>query len=380
MTLANCESTVEKFGIPVFGTSVALETPKHHWPFELDSLPNASEREQHGMPWETQDNMKFRRFRAKLPATVTPASIFTNIALPILSLPVETAQRTEEWHQARAFAVTASSFAGTSESAETLLKTKTYPLRYGFRGNSYTEWGTIHEKHAEEAFVSFLATQGHKGELSHPSHLRDSTRPFLGFSPDALLWNEARDEIDLVEYKCPAARRSGPGHPYSSDKLNVPSRYMPQLQGSMLLLRGMYPGVRCVRAWFVAWQPHQFFVTHVPYVDQYASRTVDLAQTFFHDRFLPACVDAVLTREKTMVTFPTEDACFEFHEECQSSDTSLRTNPAPPSFAASSSSSSTCLSGPSAAVVIAAPTLSDTVSSTSSSSSATSCSALGNVT
>ena len=321
------------------------------------------------MPWETTDNILFRRFREKLPQTVTPESIFTNIALPALAVPVSSAQKTTEWFQARAFAVTASSFAGTSDNAETLLKTKTYPLRYGFSGNSYTEWGSLHEKHAEEAFVAFLAERATDYELEHPSHLRDPVRPFLGFSPDALLWNKDRTEVDLVEYKCPAARRSGPGHPYSVHKLNVPSRYMAQIQGSMLLLRALYPDVRCVRAWFVVWQAHQFHVTHVPYVDLYARPTIDQADTFFQKRFLPACVDAVLTREKSMLSFPSDEACFEFHE---SSETSLLTSPAPPAEAAPMSCSPTCSSASSSDSLCSAALPATNLSSPSTASSTTS--------
>ena len=368
--LENCESQDEKFGLAALATSNALETPRHHWPFELDSLPEVQGRLQFPMPWES-DNISFRAFRAKLPPVITPDSIFSGVVLPALALPTGAAQRTPEWHQARAFAVTASSFAGTSDNAETLLKTKTYPMRYGFGGNGYTEWGSLHEKHAEEAFVTFLARVGHKGELTHPPHLRDPARPYLGFSPDALLWSEARDEVELVEYKCPAGRRSGPGHPYSGDKLNIPARYMPQIQGSMQILRALHPGVRCVRAWFVVWQPHQFFVTHVPYVDQFASRTVEQARTFFQDRFLPSCVDAVVEREKRVLTFSTEEECFAFHESASS--TSLPTSPAPPLAAADASSSCACLSELSTAEAAAPPTLSTTSeadSSTSSNSSA----------
>lgn len=315
LTYKNCEAIDEKFGISILETSPPLQPPQHHSAFELDDLPRVVPRENFGMPWEGTDNQAFRRFRNKLPKEITPESIYTNVALPTLQLPVTSQQRSQEWHTARSFAVTASSFAGTSENADTLLKTKTYPKANGFTGNAYTEWGTLHEKHAEEAFVQFLSTHGFKGELTHPAHIRDPERPFLGFSPDALLWSEDHKEVDLVEYKCPAARRFGPGHPYSDHKLYVPSRYMPQLQGSMLLLRASNPGVRCVRAWFVVWQPHQFFVTNVPYVHLYASKTVELAETFFHGRFLPACADAVIKREKSMLTFKTEEACFEFHEE-----------------------------------------------------------------
>jgi len=375
MTLKNCESTAPKFGLNVFETSVALVTPSHHWSYELDSLPAPRPQDPHGMPWETESNIAFRGFRRRLPAEVTPESIFTNIALPALSLPVTNAQKTPEWFQARAFAVTASNFGGTSDNAETLLKSKTYPLRHGFRGNSYTEWGSMHEKHAEEAFLAFLSERAPDCTLEHPAHLRDPQRPFLGFSPDALLWDKERTEVDLVEYKCPAARRSGPGHPYSNDKLNVPSRYMAQIQGSLHLLRALNPGVRCVRAWFVVWQAHQFHVTHVPYVDQYASKTVDQAETFFKGRFLPACVDAVLTREKTMLTFKSEEDCFEFHETA--SETSLCTRPVAPFEAASSSSSSTCSSTPFLAVTCAATNLSSS-SYASSTMSSTTASVAGN--
>jgi hypothetical protein len=121
----------------------------------------------------------------------------------------------------------------------------------------------------------------------------------LGFSPDALLWNKDRTEVELIEYKCPAYQRSGPGHPYAAkNSICVPRQYMPQIQGSMHLLRERFPGVRCVRSWFVVWQAHQFFVTHVPYVPQYAERTVAAGTSFFHERFLPACIDAIKERDE----------------------------------------------------------------------------------
>lgn len=343
MTLANCESTEAKYGIPILETSTAQVTPEHHWAFELDKLPVPQRQEAFGMPWETTDNTKFRRFRDKLPKDVTPDSIYTNVVLPVLSKPSPGSQKTAEWFEARAFAVTASSFGQTSENAESLLKSKTYPRSFGFTGNSFTEWGSMHETHAEEAFLKFLkANETGDFELAHPAHLRDNHRVFLGFSPDALLWTKGRTEVDLVEYKCPAGRRSGPGHPYSSDKLNVPARYMSQIQGSMHLLRALYPTVRCVRTWFVVWQAHQFHVTHVPYVEKYAKATIDLAESFYKKRFLPACADAIVAREKTMLHFETEEACFQFHED-KVSDASLFVSAAPPACQTSSSSSDTCL-------------------------------------
>ena len=297
VTLETCVKNEARFGIGPLKTSPAMFTPIAHSEFELIDLPVPGDTTpRHGMPWEDLNDDEFRAFRSKLPEVVTGESIYETLALPQLQLPYESAQRTAEWHRSRAFAVTASNFAGTSENAETLLKAKTYPKRHGFNGNAFTEWGSTHEKHAEEAFLQFLTSHNFDGELTHPPHLRDKTRPYLGFSPDALMWDADKQEVALVEYKCPAYRRSGPGHPYGQDKYCVPPRYMPQLQGSLHLLRELYPEARCVRAWFVVWQPHQFFVTHVPYAPQFASRTIQRADSFFRDRFLPACADAVQTR------------------------------------------------------------------------------------
>jgi hypothetical protein len=304
ITLANCGLCEPVFGIAPLTTSPAMFTPLAHARYELIDLPTPDAgRAPRPMPWEEDDD-EFIRFRATLPDEVTGEAIYERVALPLLRFPVDgVEQRTDAWGAARAFAVTASQFASAAsqnpnQSANALLKAKTYPKREDFRGNPFTEWGSQHEVHAEEAFIQFLKEQDFKGELTHASHLRDPTRPFIGFSPDALLWSEDKSEVALVEYKCPAYRRSGPGHPYAAkNTLCVPQQYMPQIQGSLHVLRALFPDVRCARAWFVVWQPHQFFVTHIPYVDQYASRTIQHAESYFRTRFLPACADAVKERD-----------------------------------------------------------------------------------
>jgi len=294
----------EKFGISVFKTSEALKNPEHHNVFCLDKLPLVWEKRECGMPWETEDDTEYAAFRSKLPSVVTGKAIYECVALPQLQIPCGASeQRSKEWHLARAFAVTASNFDAASENAATLLRTKTYPKTYGFNGNAFTQWGTVHEKHAEESFVKFLRDAGFKGTFEHCSHLRSKARPYLGFSPDGLLWDEDRKEVDLVEFKCPAGGHAmypnavTSEHPYKKWSFSVPSRYMPQIQGSLEILRELHPDVRCVRCWFVVWQPHQFFVTHVPYIPLYASQTLARADAFFHERFLPACADAVNAKD-----------------------------------------------------------------------------------
>ena len=331
ITLANCVPCEAQFGLEPLETSCALETPIEHSAYELIELPRYEP--QHlprAMPWE-EDDETFKRFRSKLPAKVTASDIYEKIAKPALDQPLDGAQRSEAWHQSRAFAITASQFASAANenpnmSANKLLTAKTYPRQEGFRGNAFTEWGNIHEKHAEESFVKFLCGQGKclqdkdtfNGEvtewrftdgskLSHTSHKRDATMPYLGFSPDALLWSPDKKEVALVEYKCPAYQRSGPGHPYAAkNDLCIPRQYMPQIQGSLHILRECYPDVQCVRAWFVVWQAHQFFVTHVPFVPRFASRIVQASSSFFKNRFLPACAEAVSLRDNILKVSNTE--------------------------------------------------------------------------
>jgi hypothetical protein len=330
ITKANCEVLEEKFGIPPLSVSCAMETPIEHAEYELTELPTfvPSGRTVHRMPWECDDE-QYKKFRASLPS-LTPEALYEVMAP---QGDCDMPQRSTEWYTARSFRVTGSQFASAahenpSMSAAKLLEAKVYPSRNPFDGNAYTEWGSLHEVHAEDAFLQFLTK--HLGSLvrgdgekyakpdrlvtrlgsqdftfedgsclEHPGLLSTKDTRWLGFSPDALLWNKDRTEVELIEYKCPAYQRSGPGHPYAAkNSICVPRQYMPQIQGSMHLLRERFPGVRCVRSWFVVWQAHQFFVTHVPYVPQYAERTVAAGTSFFHERFLPACVDAIKQRDE----------------------------------------------------------------------------------
>jgi len=326
ISIANCvENCEEQFGLRPLETSPAMATPIEHSAYELTELPTFTPQTPRGMPWE-EDEATFIKFRATLPEVVTGETIYNLVAKPLLAGPTDAPQRSDAWHAARSFAMTASQFASAASenpnmSPSKLLLTKTYPRQNGFTGNSFTEWGTVHEKHAEEAFIQFLCE--HKqatsttdtvdgqievrfsdgSRLTHMSHLRNAKLPFLGFSPDALLWNADSTEVSLVEYKCPAYQRSGPGHPYAAkNSLCVPRHYMPQIQGSLQLLRENYRGVKCVRAWFVVWQAHQFFVTHVPFVPRFANKIVEASSTFFKERFLPACAQAVALRDLTTIS------------------------------------------------------------------------------
>ena len=308
ISLANCISTDEKFGLKALDTSPAMATPIEHSAYELTELPQPTLRPLRGMPWEESDE-DFLRFRAELPPTLTPATLCSHVVLPV-GKQTDGVQRSDEWHKQRSFAVTASQFASAAHenpnmSSKKLLSEKVYPKRGGFQGNAYTEWGSVHEKHAEEAFIAFLSKFPESGALEHPSHIRHSSSAWLGFSPDALLWSADRKEVALVEYKCPAYQRSGPGHPYAAkNALCIPRQYMPQIQGSMHILREYlrehHPGVECVRTWFVVWQAHQFFVTHVPFVPQFANRIVHASSSFFHEEFIPACVEAIKEKEESV--------------------------------------------------------------------------------
>ena len=180
-----------------------------------------------------------------------------------------------------------------------------YPAAHAFRGNSFTQWGNLHEPRAEEAFSRFVRTFAVMGALSHPDGLKHHEHPWLSASPDAYLTRGVPDEergvmgdamaTELVEYKCPASARNAQtdAHPYKAHARNVPAHYLDQIQGSMHLMRMLgHPDTK--RAWFVCWTPARYWVTHVPYLPEYTGRLVATLKRRYFDEFMPACVEALV--------------------------------------------------------------------------------------
>lgn len=190
----------------------------------------------------------------------------------------------------------------------------TEKLWSSFCGNEFTEYGSFHEKDAQDSFLKNLKSLGptlqdilpgcedftfhETGLLKHPDC------PWLAVSPDGLLQLKSKqgNKWALVEFKCPARARHSKDHPYAKDK-NVPPYYMDQVQGICGLLNEKPDILKMVDSsdatssvpiediFFVVWQPQQIHITRLKYDDKYYVNTLRPGlETWYFKLFLPMAV------------------------------------------------------------------------------------------
>lgn len=243
-------------------------------------------------------------------------------------------QRSDEWKQARKYAVTTSQFgaaAGVSPYS-TPMDVVRSKLWETFSGNTATKWGTFCESKAEEAYrrwckddlrimyrsfgkraadaVADSLVLEERGLIKYPEN------PWMGASPDGIaIWTEpdGTKRRRLVEYKCPYFLWRDTGmHPYAKfkskdkDSLPLPPQYRAQIQGVMGMfldederIKGTREGTRSNRreAWdivqcdFVVWQPRRCWVSRVDIdVRGWRSNLYPALRTWFSNVYLPAAV------------------------------------------------------------------------------------------
>jgi hypothetical protein len=289
--------------IKPFETEV-VSTPEDHSRFEHNELctseDESSEAINFKMPWDDPSQLKF--LKSIVPVTEeTFHRLFVDRTEDACKEEEKCPQRSEAWHKARAFSVTASQFGASVGhnkylSRPALLKQKLHPHEVKI-SPQYIQWGLEHECHAEEAFLEFLKPKvDGLFVIEHPGLLKHPTDAWTACSPDGILrrWENGVEKVELIEYKAPAYHREKLGHPYSKEHYNIPTMYLDQMMGSMWLIRkhelvrGGVDG-----AWFVVWQPHALSVTYVPYVKEYADFLMAEVESFFKETFVPACVEQI---------------------------------------------------------------------------------------
>ena len=302
-----CETVEPALLIKPFETEL-FSTPETHSCYEHNELcfevSNETEAVNFKMPWDDPAQLKF----LKQIQPITPETFeqhFVHRTAEECEKEGLCEQRSDQWHKARAFSVTASQYGASVGhnrymSRPALLRHKINPKAIQ-APQQYILWGVEHEKHAEEAFVQVLQ-QRSPGMFSidHPGLLKHPSKPWTACSPDGILrrWVNGVELVELIEYKAPAYHREKLGHPYSKEQYNIPPMYLDQMQGSMWLIKNhevIRGGSTLVGGWFVVWQPHALYLTYVPYVQDYANRLMEGVHSFFKDEFVPACVEKINT-------------------------------------------------------------------------------------
>jgi putative phage-type endonuclease len=285
-------------------STVVCDTPDSHGEFEWKDLPEPEPSvSSFLMPW---DDPTQHEYLCSLPP-LTPELFFTYF-IQTTDTDTEHKQRSEGWHRARAFCITASQFGSAVghnkyQSRPALYRHKLHP-HLNPVSSPFAQWGVDHEPHAEEAFKKFLDDRQVMHTIDHPNLFKHKDAPWVACSPDGVLYRRenGQDVVELIEYKAPAYYRNKVGHPYSKEAYNIPRSYLDQIQGTMWMMRNydVVRGGRTVeRCWFVVWQPHALYVTHVPYLPKYAEDLMNCVLQFHSKEFIPGCVEEVTKVQKS---------------------------------------------------------------------------------
>ncbi|MDT8372238.1 MAG: YqaJ viral recombinase family protein [Gammaproteobacteria bacterium] len=130
-----------------------------------------------------------------------------------------------------------------------------------FEGNEMTEYGSLHEPDAVDAYEAETGTIVEAANdkqmfIIHPEH------NWLGCTPDGFV-NDINDT--LVEFKCP----------YKQELyVNVPAYYLPQVQGQMMITGAAY-------CHFVCWTPDELAVWGVESRQDYQEEMLELLTEFW---------------------------------------------------------------------------------------------------
>lgn len=304
-SLSVSKEVLPALSVGVFATAM-METPESHSEFEWQELPEPEVSvSSYVMPWDDPEQLPFLQ---SLPNPLTYDLFifhFVRQSKEECEHACDNKQRSAGWHRARAFCITASQFGSTMGhnkylSRPALCRQKLHPHLNPLSSN-FAQWGVDHEKHAEEAFRLFLQNEiGGMYSIEHPNVLKHEDVPWLACSPDGILYRREHgvDVTELIEYKAPAYHRNKTGHPYSKETYNVPKAYMDQMQGTMWLMRHYNVaknGMNVQRCWFVVWQPHALYVTHVPYLETYADQLMATVMDFYTKDFVPGCIKEIET-------------------------------------------------------------------------------------
>jgi putative phage-type endonuclease len=296
-------------GLAMFQTEVS-QTPESHSEFEWVELasPKKVSEPPFLMPWDDESQFDFI---VSLPSIDVNVFFDTFVKRTKAQCIEESKfeQRSIGWHRARAFCITASQFASAGGhsrymSRPAYAKSKLHPHLH-IPDSPFIQWGVEHEIHAKEAFEAFLTTRVKSlYRIDHPNLLKHEDIPWMACSPDGVLYrkdDEGNEIVELLEFKAPAYYRDKIGHPYSKEPFNIPRHYMDQIQGSMWLMRNhdvIQGGKSIERCWFVVWQPHACYVTHIPYLESYANELAETVHSFYRTEFEPKAIELLTTIQK----------------------------------------------------------------------------------
>jgi hypothetical protein len=219
-------------------------------------------------------------------------------------------QRSEKWHNARKYTLTASNFGSAAGHNKycTPEECAIEKVKNEFCGNEATQYGTLHEPHARDFLLKLLSQELYETlkdqyfqdtsgilstyELQECGIMKHSDQSWMGASPDGIikLDGDKGPTWILVEYKCPFSKKDSSDHPYKFYKNMIPDYYYDQIQGIMGYLQKFKDSEQYRKinsCLFVVWQPNQMHVTKFAYDAQYYIELERLLKNWYFDLYLP---------------------------------------------------------------------------------------------
>jgi len=194
-------------------------------------------------------------------------------------------QRSKEWIESRKYCITASDFGTVNgenpyESVNVLLKKKVFST---FKGNQYTEYGKQNEEHAKESFLEWYNFFEPSAKFREVNLIKYHQTPWMAVSPDGLI-DTMDNQVDVVEFKCPARIKDSNEHPYQKYRFNTPSYYYAQIQGIAGYLHSH--GTKIRHIWFVVWQPKRTWITLHSFDKCYYDSMFPKLKSFYFEKLL----------------------------------------------------------------------------------------------
>ena len=214
-------------------------------------------------------------------------------------------RKSPKWFKARQFRITASLFGIVKrlkiESSPKNLVLQILGAKL-LRPTTAMQWGIEHEEEAQQEYVKYQHSHGHRGLFVCTSGVHISiAQPFLGASPDGCVYDPQSDEpYGFLEIKCPHSQRDKnpieacrittfccniQGNEAPTLKVNHP--YYAQIQGQMAIGG---------RKWcdFVVYTPQGISVERIPFDLSYWQTTLlPKLEEFWHKCVAPEIIQPV---------------------------------------------------------------------------------------
>ncbi len=181
--------------------------------------------------------------------------------------------------------ITASNYGSATYNARfaspnTVLKTMLWG-RGSFRGNKFTEHGTLHEPVARQAYEAYLV-RAYQGKcVEYPCHVEergftiDPMFSWMGASPDGIIHVGRKDGPGLLEIKCPY---KGDFYP------EIHPEHYAQIQGNMATLGLSW-------AHYVQWSTTKgILVQEYPFDETYWTAMFEKLRRFYMEQYLPRAI------------------------------------------------------------------------------------------